>query len=385
MARKKAVPKPPRRKPGTGTIRFKKGRDLPWEAAFPLGHGRHRYDYFQSRKEADAHLNRLVEEARSKELPRNVTGGSQRVDDFFVKWLGLKEPHIKPKTFSNYQYLLELACIEIGKHRLDEVTREMAEAMLVFFQKRGFKNLSQMKTVCKEAFDYAEEEGYIRRNPFDKARVPPVERRKAIALTETQRAAYLAQYADHPLECLFHLYARVGLRRGEGEGLRWEDVDWDEGTITIVQQYTDVDGVTTESTPKSKRSRRTIPIPPDLLDALRMHRERQREHIAKAINWKEHGLVFPSEVGTPLRPRNINRLHDKMVARANVPDVTVHDLRHTANYLLERQGAPESARMALLGHSAATMTKHYSDHADIEAMREMYHKTERGNERGRKD
>jgi integrase len=64
-----------------------------------------------------------------------------------------------------------------------------------------------------------------------------------------------------------------------------------------------------------------------------------------------------------------------MLKKAHLPHMTVHDLRHTASYLLEREGAPESARMALLGHSTATMARHYSDHATIQDMRDLFKKS----------
>jgi len=374
VARKKSEPKPARRKPGTGTIRFKKGRELPWEASFPIGHGQHRYDYFQSRAEAEAHLDQLVKDIK-QDVRRNVAGGSRRVDEFLPSWLEIKRPHIKPKTFHGYQYLLELASGEIGKYRVDEVTREMADSMLAFFHGRGFKNVSQMRNVLRQAFEYALEEGYIARNPFQRAKAPTVERREALALTANQRAAYLAQYDGHPLEGLFHLYAIVGLRKGEGAGLRWADVNWDAGTISIIQQYTEVAGRAERSTPKTPRSRRTIPIPPDILELLREHYAWQRKHAADTPEWQEHGLVFASEVGTPLEPRNINRLHDVMLERAGLPRVTIHDLRHTASYILEKNGAPESARMALFGHSTAQMAKHYSDHASVDDMRDLFRKS----------
>jgi len=231
-----------------------------------------------------------------------------------------------------------------------------------------------MRAILRQAFAYAEEESYITRNPFEKAKAPPVERRIAATLSASQRAAYLNQYVGHPLEGLFHLYARVGLRKGEGEGLRWADINWEDGTITIAQQYTDVNGRAFRSTPKTPRSRRAIPIPEDLLELLRDHYAWQRKHAAECAEWHEHGLVFPSEVGTPLEPSNVNRLHNTMLENAGLPRITVHDLRHTASYLLEREGAPESARMALLGHSTAQTARHYTDHADIEDMRQMFRK-----------
>lgn len=374
MARKKQV-KRPRRKPGTGCIRYKKGRAFPWEAEFPIGHKEHRYDYFASWEEATAHLDRLTAERDSAEAPRNITGGSQRTDVFLSVWLDGKRPRVKPKTWLGYQYLCDLAVAEIGALRIDEVTRERADAMLAYFHRRGFKNVSQMRAVLRQAFQYAVDEEYIKRNPFQRAKAPPVERRKGIALTHAQLAQLFVAAQSHPLFGLLQLYSRVGLRRGEGLALLWADVDLELGTIRIVRHYVEVGSKNEYSTPKSRRSRREIPIPPDLVELLRAHKAWQRHYAAQHTDWQEHGLVFPSERGTPIGPRNLVRSFKALLRRAGLPEaITVHDLRHTAEYRLETTGAPESARMALLGHSTPAMARHYADHADMDAMRQALEK-----------
>lgn len=369
MAPRKKQNRPARRKPNTGAIRLKKGRALPYESSFPLEHG-HRYDYFATRAEAEAHLNRLVAERDSMDAPRNITGGSQRVDTFLIAWLNGKRGHIKEKTWYGYRYLCELANGEIGTYRLDEVTRERASSTLTHLHRQGFKNVSQLRAVLRQAFQYAVDEEYIKRNPFQKAKAPQVERRKAMTLTQAQRSHFLSTIADDPLCALFHLYSRLGLRRGEGLAIRWVDVDLDGGTIAITGQYTEVGSKVVKSTPKTKRSTRTIPLPTDLVALLRRHRVWQLNHIDQAPAWQDYGLVFTTGKGTPISPRNIVRTFKAMLRRANLPiTITIHDLRHTAEYLFEQDGAPLSVRMALLGHATAEMAGHYSDHADLDAMR----------------
>lgn len=373
MARKKAA-KPTRRKPNTGTIRFKKGREAPWEAAFPIGHGQYRYDYFHERSEAESHLDRLTEERDHKDTPRNVARGSQRVDTFLQFWLKIKKPHLAPKTYHDYHYQCELAAGQIGGYRLDEVVRETADNLIAYFHGRGYKNVGQMKMVLRQAFDYALEEEYIRRNPFQKVKVPATERRKTVALSAAERQRLLDVLIGKPLEALFHLYSRLGLREGEGLALQWKDVHWSESTITIERQYVAVKGrMTLRHYPKNKKPR-VVPLPRDLLELLRRHSDWQRQYIARADDWEDHGLIFPSERGTPISQRNLMRMFkdgdNSLIKRARLPEgVTIHGLRHTAAYLMEQDRVPRSVRKAILGHATAAMADHYSDHADIGAMR----------------
>lgn len=355
--RKKTAERPRRRKPGTGAIRWKAAR-AQWEAAFPIGHRQYRYDYFQARSEAEAHLDRLVAERSSVEAPRDVAGGSQRVSAFLIIWLNIKAPHIKPKTLCGYKYLCELASAEIGGYRVDEVTREMADRLLAYFHKRTFKNVSQMRAVLRQAFAYALEEEYIKRNPFDRAKAPHVERRQAETLTIEQRRQLLNAARGDRLEVLWHLYSRLGLRKGEGLGLRWCDIDWEKGTLTIRQQYTAIGSQVILSTPKTKRSLRTIPIPADILALL----------IALP---RDGDLIFCLRDGSPQPPYTILPRLRRLLVRAKLPPtMTVHDLRHTALYLMEHAGAAPSAVQAIAGHSSQSMTRHYVDHADLAAMRQ---------------
>lgn len=107
MARKPA--KPARRKPGTGSIRHKAGREKPWEAAFPIGRREYRYDSFATEAHARAHLDRLTAERDHVETPRNIAGGSQYLEAFLVAFLNRKAIKVKAKTLADYTYQCGLA------------------------------------------------------------------------------------------------------------------------------------------------------------------------------------------------------------------------------------------------------------------------------------
>jgi integrase len=383
VARKKAAVKRPRRKPGTGTVREKKGRSSPWEAEFPTRFGEHRYDYFDTRLDATAHLDRLVEERDSKEQPRNISGGSQRVEPFLIAFLNRKRIIVGPKTLSDYTYQCTIGKKYIGNLRVDEVDREIAEAMFAHLHDQGYKNLAQLRMVLKQAFTYAVEEDYIRRNPFAKIELPTTERRKNIALTVEERQRLLDVLVDDPLEGLFHIFSRLGARFGEGLALMWVDINWEMATITIARHYVSIKGKTILRPDTKNKQIRIIPVPRDLLEILQRLSVSQRQRVEESDDWEEHGLIFPSERGTPRTQRNVMRLFKEgvysIVNRAQLSkELTIHDLRHTAAYIMEQQKVPRSVRMSLLGHLTAAMADHYADHAsaDMQAMRAAVEKNQ---------
>ena len=368
MARKPA--KPARRKPGTGSIRNKAGREKPWEAAFPIGRREYRYDSFATEAHARAHLDRLTAERDHVETPRNIAGGSQYLEAFLVAFLNRKAIKVKAKTLADYTYQCGLANEYYGVCRIDTIDRTAADALLLHYARRGYNNGSQLRMVMKQAFAYAVEEEYIKKNPFAKAVAPPVERRQGYAMTEAQRTRLLETVAGTPHAALWHLYSRLGLRHAEGLGLRWGDIDLERRTLSVAQQYTSLRGKIHKETPKTPKSRRTIPLPADVADLLRQHKLQQRQHAAQTPSWKEHGLVFASAVGTPIAQRNLMRSYKAILKRAGLWEgFTIHDLRHTADYLMERAGTPQSARMAILGHTTVDMDLHYTNHADMDDMR----------------
>jgi integrase len=368
--------RPKRRRPNSGTIRYKPGRERPWEAAFPLGHGEYRYDSFSTRSDAAAFLDRLTAERARATAPRNIPGGSQRVDTFLIAWLTMKQAHVKPNTLQSYQYLCELASGQLGGLRLDQVDRQRADGLIAYFHRRKFKAVGQLRAVLRQAFEYALDEDYIARNPFQRVKTPPVEHRHGIALSKEQRAqlldaATIEDNPDVPLRPLWHLYARLGLRRGEGMGLRRGDIDWSAKTITIAQQYVSHGGKTVLSTPKTRRSRRTIPVPDDILQLLHNLLAAQVRRAADDPRWVVSGLVFCNAHGGNVTVGHVRYRWEQLRARAGIPaQMTIHDLRRTALTILELGGTPRNVVQAIAGHSSATQTAAYTDHAGIEDMRQ---------------
>jgi integrase len=379
MARKAAPVKQPRRSPGTGAIRHRQGRALPFEAAFKHIDGTIQYDSFLTAEEAAAYLDGLIAARDDAHAPRNIAKGAQTVTQFLTAWLGIKAARVSDKTFLDYKYQCELAIDKIGRERLSSVDRLMADTMLAAFARQGYKNVAQMRMVMRQAFEYAFDNDYIHKNPFQKAVAPRTRHRKAIALTEAQRTLLLdlARIEDGmPLLPLWHLESRLAFRRGETLGLMWTDIDWKNSTITIQRQRTAVGNETvTKDAPKGDKDGskvRVVPIYPDILELLKAHRLDQMQRQLADIDWIDTGFVFVGAHGQPPAANRVNKRLAEIVKRsagALPKALTPHCLRHTALFLLEQAGVAPSIRMALGGHSTASMALHYIDHASVEDVR----------------
>lgn len=244
----------------------------------------------------------------------------------------------------------------------------------------GARTVHAVAALLKEALTLAFERKLILDNPYSGIVLPKLRRKKIEPVGDAELAAFLRVASSHRLAVLWWTYALLGLRRGEGLGLRWMGFDTVAGTILIDQQIQRVDGGRLIiCPPKTDDSERTLPLPRRLW-ALYMplwdtqqgernqHADKQRRnpHIEP---WKEHGLIFPSEVGTPLWPDNLEAQFRKLRAAAELPaTVKLHHLRHTLSTLLDECGASESLKAGILGHAKATQTQKYT-HARLAAMR----------------
>jgi integrase len=109
--------------------------------------------------------------------------------------------------------------------------------------------------------------------------------------------------------------------------------------------------------PKSERSRRRVSLPTFAVRALKRHRDQQlAERRLAGSKWVETGLAFTSTIGTAMDERNVRRSFKALLQAAELPDLRLHDLRHTTATLLLTQGVHPRVVMETLGHSQVSLT-----------------------------
>lgn len=176
------------------------------------------------------------------------------------------------------------------------------------------------------------------KNVTDAVQPPRAIRVERSAWTREQTRRFLAVAKESHYGPIWLLMATTGMRRGEVLGLRWASVDLDAGMIDIRQTLVAVDGRMKEAGPKGGK-RHTIPLPAEMGALLHAHRARQDTWRAELGDvWVDNDLVFPSEVGTPINARNLDREFKRFIARVGVPEIPIHSIRHTVGTLLVASG-----------------------------------------------
>jgi integrase len=203
-------------------------------------------------------------------------------------------------------------------------------------------------------------------------KLPPVDEVEQRALSEPECNRLLDALAGHRLFMLYKLAITTGMRESELIGLSWEMIDWERSEIKLTSQLKWLrETKSWERLSLKNRKRRTIPLDGELLAELRRHRVRQAEEkLRRGREWQEHGLVFPSEVGTPIIARNLVRHLDSMTAKAELGKLTFHQLRHTAGSLMLQGSKSMTTVSKLLGHSSVGVTEKIYAHSYEDEKRE---------------
>jgi integrase len=195
---------------------------------------------------------------------------------------------------------------------------------------------------------------------------PPQARREEMRpLSRDQVGMFLDTVKGDRMEALYVLAVTSGLRQGELLALKWEDVDLEgtNPTLEVRRNLSETRGRRSFVTPKSGRGRH-LRLSRRAVSALGTHRKRQlEERVRKAGLWEDHGLIFPSEIGTPMSGRNLYRAFKIRIKRASLPQtLRFHDLRHTCATLLLRQGVNPKFVQELLGHADISLTLNTYSH-----------------------
>jgi integrase len=237
-------------------------------------------------------------------------------------------------TLSQYHALLHSALKAAASPRVSLVTRNVAS--LVEGKPRINRDPAAIKGNCWEA---EEASTFL----------------KAAKAAGARPAAFYALALD------------AGPRKGELCGLKWEDLDLEAGTVSIVRQLLST-GHEPVFGPIKNDQPRTIDLGPETVELLKAHKRHQAElKMANRLIYRDHGLVFCKEwgernarkdfLGDPLQTNNLGeREFLRLIKVARVKRISIHGLRHTSATLLLKAGVPAHVVQQRLGHKRIEMT-----------------------------
>jgi integrase len=221
------------------------------------------------------------------------------------------------------------------------------------------RTVQYVHVTLHKALKQAVNDGLVPRNVTEAVKPPQLRREEIKPLTSEQAKVLLRTVRGDRLEALYVLAVTAGLRQGELLRFRWEDLDLERGTLQVRRTLVgSKNGNPIFSNPKTAKVKRSVKLTEKALEALKRHRELQLEEMqCLAGLWQEHGLVFTTQVGTPINRHNlVTRSFKPFLDGADLPEIRFHDLRHTCATLMLCGRIHPKVVQELLGHASVTVT-----------------------------
>ena len=343
---------------------------------------------FDKLKEARAELSRVRHETDKGIF---VKPSDSTVGEYLDEYLVGATRGRRESTKASYRQALRPGRERLGNRSLQSVTNadveNLGDWMLTSGRKRGGtpstglgpRSVRLTLGRLKAAFEMAVDEGRLVRNVVKLVTPPEYKPKERQIWSKAEVRKFLRMAAPTRLHAAWRL-SLYGLRRGEVLGLRWSDVDMKAGTLTIRQARVLVDYRVRIEEPKSHNGKRTLPLDDDLVAALVELRKRQARESEIAgtvygaaladLDWYTAGdqYVVTDELGIPVHPESYSDEFTRMLKRAGLPKIRLHDSRHTALSLMEKAGVPISIISKWAGHYDSSFTMKTYVHASDDGL-----------------
>ena len=366
-----------RRSNGEGNIR--KRKDGRWEGRYTAGHdpetGKQIFKNVlgKTQSEVKEKLKKALEEAKKVDVTRT---GKYTVETWMDEWFeNVAKLKVRPSSHQTYRGYIDhhiapnigiiplekLSTMDLQKLYRKLMNKGRVERIEAKDQPKGLsaKTVRNINQVISSALDFAVAQKIIPENPSKAVVLPKVEHKEMQTIPAEQLQAFLAEAKATGVYEMYYIELATGLRRGELLGLKWQDIDWKNGVIKVRRSIARVNGEIVESPLKTKNSYRAVTISSQAIEVLKQQKAKTNDH-----------YVFPSPNGGPISPDSVNNMLKRVLARAGIPKVRFHDLRHTFATIALQNGVDIKTVSGMLGHFSAGFTLDTYAHVTTSAQKE---------------
>jgi integrase len=267
---------------------------------------------------------------------------------------------VRQRTYERYEQIARVHIKPaLGRLKLKSLTTTHVRGLYREKLDAGLapRTVQYIHTTLHKALKDAVADGLIPRNVAKGIKAPRPRKQEINALSADQAHSFLSAARGDRFEALYVVALHCGLREGELLGLRWEDVDLAAGTLSVRRTLSQARIGHMFEAPKNGKGR-NVRLTSGAVEALKRHRAAQNgQRIRLGSLWQDHGLVFPSQRGTTMHASNLTaRSFKPLLKRAGLPDIRLHDLRHTCATLLLSEGVHPKFVQELLGHANVGIT-----------------------------
>ena len=370
-----------RRSNGEGSIvkNMRNGIQIGWRASITIGtddKGKLIRKQFTGKTQQDVKYK--LQEYKKQMLMGVLNEDKLTVSDWFYSWLfDYRKQDLKPKSFQRYHgiYKNYIENTDFGNIKLNDLRTTHLQRHYKKLLDNGVTptTIRQINTNLKTCLNEAERQGYIQKNWCKLVTLPKKEDNKEVkVLTKQEQEKFLEAIKGHELELLYIVALGTGLRIGEILGLKWSDIDFKNNELHVNRSlqkaaiYEDdkiVRYEVQETTPKTKNSLRTIPVPQNIIKKLIAHKKEQNELILLLQEeYDKKNYVFCNKLGNPIEDKRPGRNLKTILTSISIEPIKFHALRHTYATRLFEAGIPPKTVQHLMGHSDIETTMNIYTH-----------------------
>ncbi len=326
--------------------------------------------YGKTQKEVKEKLDSFKKQMSLGALP---TDDKITLDQWYYTWLfDYRVKDLKPKSFQKYEgiYRNYIQDTQLGKIKLKDLRATHIQQYynkLLDIDKKPVSTVKGLNTRLKPCLSEAEKQGYIQKNYCKMITLPKEDKTKEIkVLSASEQKQFIEAIRGHELEVLFLTALSTGLRLGEILGLKWNDIDFNNGTLTVnrtIQRVTEIskdgkrESKIIEQIPKTKNSIRTIPIPQNILSRLKDHKlEQNKSRLKLGDLFCNNDYVFCNNLGYTIDDKKPGRNLKSILSKLDIEPIKFHGLRHTYATRLFEANVPPKTVQILMGHYDISIT-----------------------------
>ena len=331
-----------------------------------------------NKRKAEAELARLRAEF---EPPKEVgdLSSDMLLADYLLEWLEIAKGRLAVATYSSYAAMIKKPVGPYFRQR-NLTLRELEARHLQMFYSEMLRKVKpntviHYHAIIHSALKYAVKTDMLVQNVADKVDRPKKNSFQPVFLSAEEMQKMFEALRGTKLELPVLMAAFYGFRRGEVLGLKWDAIDFERGTISVIRTVTTitVDGKQTEieqQSAKTKSSLRTLPLIGSFREYFLQVKEAQelnKQVCGNCYNHEYDGFVFVDELGERMRANYLTSAFPKFLESHGLRRMRFHDLRHSCASLLLANGVPLKHIQEWLGHSDFTTTANIYAHLDYKA------------------
>ncbi len=232
--------------------------------------------------------------------------------------------------------------------------------------------------VMHKAFKQAFMDEMIDVNPFDRVTRPKKEKFEGAHYSEEELLTLLSLVKEETIYPAIVIASCLGVRRGEAVGMRWSRINWEQKTVLLDTNVSEInkDGkkcLVISNEMKTQKSKRTLPLPEPVIEMLKEQRIKQegyKKMFKKSYSREYTDFVCVNQFGELIKPNYVTNRFRVILKKCNMRHIRFHDLRHTFASLLIAHQTPLIEVSHFLGHSDLSTTANIYTHLDTESKKQ---------------